>query len=123
MTDDGSLYRIDGTVYTYGELRDATKAEAATLPPEQWRDGVFNVRDYIIEAVYVRSRSASSRWIILTKTPDSHGAAARGSRCSSWGPTPRTVRRVHRGGADGRRSSHADRTREVPPDAVGLRGG
>ena len=53
MTDDGSLYRIDGRVYTYGELRDAIMAEVADLPPETWRDGKFDFDDYLIESVLV----------------------------------------------------------------------
>jgi hypothetical protein len=53
MTDDGSLYRIDGRVYTYGELRDATMAEVADLPPETWRDDKFDFNDYLIESIQV----------------------------------------------------------------------
>ena len=53
MTDDGSLYRIDSRVYTYGELRDATMAEVADLPPETWRDGKFDFNDYLIESIQV----------------------------------------------------------------------
>ena len=53
MTDDGSIYRIDGRVYTYRELREMSKAEAADLPPETWRDGIFNFNDYLIESIQV----------------------------------------------------------------------
>ena len=53
MTDDGSLYRIDSSVYTYGELRDATMAEVADLPPATWRDGKFDFNDYLIESIQV----------------------------------------------------------------------
>lgn len=44
------IYRMSGIEYTYEELVDALNAEAATLPPETWRDGVWDVNDYIIEA-------------------------------------------------------------------------
>jgi hypothetical protein len=50
MTDDGSLHRIDGRVYTYGELRDATMAEVADLPPQTWREGI---RPQLIESIQV----------------------------------------------------------------------
>ena len=53
MTDDGSLYRIASRVYTYGELRDATMAEVADLPPETWRGGNFDFDDYLIESIQV----------------------------------------------------------------------
>lgn len=39
--------------YSYDELVDELNAEAATLPPETWRDGVWDVNDYIIEAQQV----------------------------------------------------------------------
>ncbi|MDA2895271.1 hypothetical protein PDG61_30480 [Mycolicibacterium sp. BiH015] len=47
---DDVLYKMSGRFYTYDELVDALNAEAATLPPDTWRDGVWNVIDYIIEA-------------------------------------------------------------------------
>lgn len=50
MGEDGVIYRMSGIEYTYEELVDALNAEAATLPPETWRDGVWDVNDYIIEA-------------------------------------------------------------------------
>lgn len=48
--EDDVRYRMSGTVYSYDELVAALDAEAATLPPETWRDGVWNVDDYIVEA-------------------------------------------------------------------------
>lgn len=42
-----------GQEYTYDELVDALDAEAATLPPEKWRGGVWHVNDYMVEAMQV----------------------------------------------------------------------
>jgi hypothetical protein len=49
--DTDAIYRMSGRVYTYDELVDALNAEAATLPPETWRGGEFNLKDYLIEAM------------------------------------------------------------------------
>ena len=51
--DTDAIYRMGDHEYTFDELCDALEAEAGTLPPETWRDGVFNVKDYIIEAMQV----------------------------------------------------------------------
>jgi len=51
--DANAMCRMSGVEYTYDELCDAIEAEAATLRPETWRDGVFNLNDYIIEAMQV----------------------------------------------------------------------
>nr|WP_313774404.1 hypothetical protein [Mycobacterium sp.] len=42
-----------GKTYTWGELREVSKAEAADLPPETWRDGIFNFNDYLTESTQV----------------------------------------------------------------------
>ena len=46
-------YLIDGKTYTYDELREVSRAEAAGLPPETWRDGKFDFNDYLIESIQV----------------------------------------------------------------------
>jgi hypothetical protein len=51
--DADAIYRMGDHEYTYDELCDAIEAEAATLPPETWRNGVFNLNDYIIESMQV----------------------------------------------------------------------
>ena len=38
--DGDATYKMGDVLYTYDELVDALNAEAATLPPETWRDGV-----------------------------------------------------------------------------------
>ena len=48
-----TTYRMDGKTYTCDELREVSKAEAAGLPQETWRDGKFNFNDYLIESVLV----------------------------------------------------------------------
>ena len=53
MTDDGSLYRINGKVYTYSELRDATLAEVADPFRRPGRDGKFDFDDYLIESLQI----------------------------------------------------------------------
>ena len=45
-------YRIDGRVYTYDELREVSKAEAADLRLDTWRDGKFDFNDYLIESLH-----------------------------------------------------------------------
>jgi hypothetical protein len=51
--DADAMYVMDNRQYTFEELCDALEAEAATLPPETWRDGEFNLNDYIVEAMQV----------------------------------------------------------------------
>jgi hypothetical protein len=51
--DADAIYRMSGIEYTYDELVDALNAEAATIPEETWRDGLWDVNDYIIEAMQV----------------------------------------------------------------------
>ena len=46
------MCRRDGR-FTYDESVDELDAEAATLPPDTRGDGVWNVDDYIIEALQV----------------------------------------------------------------------
>jgi len=48
-----TTYRMSGKVYTWDELREVCKAEAADLPPETWRDGIFNFNDYLTESIQV----------------------------------------------------------------------
>ena len=48
-----TTYRMCGKTYTYDELREVSKAEAADLPQETWRDGKFDFNDYLIESVLV----------------------------------------------------------------------
>ena len=48
-----TTYRMSGKVYTWDELREVSKAEAADLPPETWRDGKFDFNDYLIESIQV----------------------------------------------------------------------
>jgi hypothetical protein len=54
----------DGDLMTYEQLADALDTEAAGLPAEQWRDGVWDVGDYIIEAcqvgIYVQVEAVAS---------------------------------------------------------------
>jgi hypothetical protein len=42
--DADAMYRMGDHEYKYDELCDAIEAEAATLPPETWRNGFFNQR-------------------------------------------------------------------------------
>lgn len=48
--DIDATYRMSGRDYTYDELVDTLNAEAATIPEETWRDGVWDVHGYIVEA-------------------------------------------------------------------------
>ena len=48
-----TTYRMDGKTYRWDELREVSKAEAADLPPETWRDGKFDFNDYLIESIQV----------------------------------------------------------------------
>ena len=48
-----TTYRMSGKVYTWDELREVTKGEAADLSPETWRDGTFDFNDYLIESIQV----------------------------------------------------------------------
>ena len=48
-----TTYRMDGKTHTWDELREVSKAEAADLPPETWRDGKFDFNDYLIESIQV----------------------------------------------------------------------
>jgi hypothetical protein len=52
MDADG-IYRMSGIEYSYDELCEAVEGEAATLPPETWRGGVFELNDYLIESMQV----------------------------------------------------------------------
>ncbi len=52
MSNEGSLYRMCGQIYTYDELRAVTQTEVQELPLETWRDGVFNFDDYLTESVH-----------------------------------------------------------------------
>lgn len=45
-----AIYVMSDVEYTYDELVDALNAEAATIPEETWRDGVWDVHGYIVEA-------------------------------------------------------------------------
>lgn len=48
------LYRTgDDRLLTYEELYAEVDAEGSALPPEQWRDGVWNCHEYIVEACLV----------------------------------------------------------------------
>lgn len=47
------MYEMSGVIYTYDELCAAIEAEAATLPPETWRCGEWNLHDYMVEAAQV----------------------------------------------------------------------
>ena len=44
---------MSGKEYSYHELVEALNAEAASIPEDTWRDGAWNVNDYIIEASQV----------------------------------------------------------------------
>jgi hypothetical protein len=46
-------YLMVGKTHTWAELREVSRAEAADLPPETWRDGKFDFNDYLIESVLV----------------------------------------------------------------------
>jgi hypothetical protein len=46
-------YLMVGKTHTWDELREVSRAEAADLPPETWRDGKFDFNDYLIESVLV----------------------------------------------------------------------
>ncbi len=48
-----TAYRMCGKTCTYDELREVSKAEAADLPPDTWRDGKFDFNDYLIESIQV----------------------------------------------------------------------
>lgn len=49
----GNTFTMSGSDRRFSreELVDTLNAEAATLPPETWRDGVWNVEDFITEAL------------------------------------------------------------------------
>jgi hypothetical protein len=49
---EGMRYRDGDQIYTYEELREATEEQVADLPPETWRDGVFDFDDYLIESLH-----------------------------------------------------------------------
>lgn len=51
--DADAIYLMGGVKYTFDELCEAVLAEAATLPPETWRDGHFDLNDYLIESLLV----------------------------------------------------------------------
>lgn len=51
FVDADAMYEMSGVVYTYDELVAAVEAEAATLPPDTWRSGVWDLNDYLIEAM------------------------------------------------------------------------
>jgi hypothetical protein len=51
--DADTIYRMGDHEYTYDELYDAVEAEAATFPPETWRDDEFNLNDYLIESMQI----------------------------------------------------------------------
>lgn len=51
--DADAMYEMGGINYTYDELSAAIEAEAATLPPETWRCGEWNLYDYMVEAAQV----------------------------------------------------------------------
>ena len=53
MRNPVTTYRMCGKTYTWDELREVSKAEAAGLPPETWRDGKFDFNDYLIESALV----------------------------------------------------------------------
>ncbi|WP_163796922.1 hypothetical protein [Mycolicibacterium sediminis] len=56
VAEDGAIvrmYRHDGLVLTYDELYAEVDAEGSALPAEQWRDGVWNAHEYIVEACLV----------------------------------------------------------------------
>jgi len=46
-------YLMVGKTHTWDELREVSRAEAADLPPETWRDGKFDANDYLIESIQV----------------------------------------------------------------------
>ena len=48
-----TTYRMSGKIYTWDELREVSNAEATDLPPETWRDGIFNFNDYLTESIQV----------------------------------------------------------------------
>ena len=48
-----TTYRMSGETYTWDKLREVSKAEAADLPPETWRDGIFHFNDYLAESIQV----------------------------------------------------------------------
>ena len=48
-----TTYRMCGKTYTWDELREVSEAEAADLPPETWRDGIFDFNDYLTESIQV----------------------------------------------------------------------
>lgn len=51
--DADAMYEMGGVIYAYDELAAAIEAEAATLPSETWRCGVWDLNDYMIEAMQV----------------------------------------------------------------------
>lgn len=49
------LYRNEGRLLTYDELREEVEAEVADVPPETWRDGKFVFDDYLTESIQTGS--------------------------------------------------------------------
>lgn len=45
------VYRAAGQTFTRDELKVFLTKEAAELPPETWRDGVFDFEGYLIESL------------------------------------------------------------------------
>ena len=45
-------YLAAGQTYTRDELKAQTEQEVADLPPETWRDGVFNFDDYLTGSLH-----------------------------------------------------------------------
>ena len=55
-----TTYRMDDKTYIWDELREVSKAEAADLPPETWRDGKFDFNDYLVESIQVATIEEST---------------------------------------------------------------
>lgn len=57
LAEDGFVVRMyrfnDDPLMTYEELYDEVDAEGSALPTEQWRDGVWDAHEYLIEACLV----------------------------------------------------------------------
>ena len=52
MRNPVTTYRMCGKTYTWDELREVSKAEAADLPPETWREiGRASCRERVCLAV------------------------------------------------------------------------
>jgi hypothetical protein len=48
-----TTYLMCGKAYTWDELYEVSKAEAADLPPATWRDGTFDFNGYLVESMQV----------------------------------------------------------------------